>query len=70
MHKGYTQFTWALHSVDLGDDVVLLVQDKTYTLKGDTTQFRQFMSSTARVTGYLDGNTLNVESIHRTTAND
>ena|ERR1700730_18273138 len=32
MHKGYTQFSWALYSVSQGDDIVLVVRDKDYKL--------------------------------------
>ena len=69
-HKGYTQLTWALNSVSQGDDIVLLVQDKTqdktYALQGDKDQLLTFMSAKARVTGRLEGNTLAVETIGRT----
>jgi hypothetical protein len=70
MHKGYTQFTWALHSVDLGDGIVLVSQNKVYTLEGDKSQLLPFMSAKARVTGHLDGDTLEVLSIHRYTAGE
>jgi hypothetical protein len=65
-HKGYTQLTWALNSVSQGDDIVLLVQDKTYALQGDKDRLLTFMSAKARVTGRLEGNTLAVETIGRT----
>jgi hypothetical protein len=70
MHKGYTQFSWALHSVNLGDDIVLLVQDKIYTLQGDKSQLLPFMSTKARVTGELDGSTMDVRGIHRAVTNE
>ncbi len=69
-HKGYTQFSWALYSVSQGDEIVLLVQDKAYTLQGDKNQILKFMSAKARVTGYLDGNTLTVEMIGRAARNE
>ena len=69
-HKGYTQFSWALYSVSQGDEIVLLVQDKAYTLQGDKNQILKFMSAKARVTGYLDGSTLKVETIGRATRNE
>ena len=70
MHKGYTQFSWALYSVSQGDDVVLVVQDKTYTLQGDKDQILKFMSAKARVTGHLEGATLQVTTIGHPTKND
>jgi hypothetical protein len=70
MHKGYTQFSWALYSVSQGDDVVLVVQDKTYTLQGDKDQILKFMSAKARVTGHLEGVTLQVTTIGHPTKND
>ena len=45
MHKGYTQFSWALYSVSQGDDIVLVVQDKAYKLQGDKDELLKFMSS-------------------------
>jgi hypothetical protein len=35
MHKGYTQFSWALNSVSQGDDIVLVGHDQGYKLRGD-----------------------------------
>src|ERR1700693_956696 len=58
MHKGYTQFSWALQSVSQGDDIVLVVQDQVYKLQGDKGQIVKFMSAKVRVTGLLDGTTL------------
>ena len=34
MHKGYTQYTWALNSVSQGDDIVLVGKDQVYKLQG------------------------------------
>jgi hypothetical protein len=65
MHKGYTQFSWALQSVSQGDDIVLLVQDKIYKLQGDKDQLLKFMSSKVRVTGLLEGTTMEVATIGR-----
>ena len=65
MHKGYTQFSWALNSVSQGDDIVLVGQDQVYKLQGDKDRLLKFMSAKARVTGRLDGSTLEVETIAR-----
>ena len=64
-HKGYTPLTWALNSVSQGDDIVLVSQNQTYRLQGDKEQLLKAMSTKARVTGRLDGNTLSVETIGR-----
>jgi len=63
MHKGYTQFSWALSSVSQGDDIVLVGHDQVYKLRGDKDKLLKFMSAKARVTGRLDGSTLDVETI-------
>jgi hypothetical protein len=65
MHKGYTQFSWALNSVSEGDDIVLVGEDQVYKLQGDKDKPLKFMSAKARVTGRLDGSTLEVETIGR-----
>ena len=65
MHKGYTQYTWALNSVSQGDDIVLVGPDQVYKLQGDKEKLLKFMSARARVTGRLDGSTLEVETIVR-----
>ena len=65
MHKGYTQFSWALNSVSQGDDIVLVSQDQVYKLQGDKDKLLKFMSAKVRVTGRLDGSTLEVEAIAR-----
>jgi len=65
MHKGYTQFSWALQSVSQGDDIVLVAPDKVYKLQGDRDQLLKFMSSKVRVTGLLDGATMEVATIGR-----
>ena len=70
MHKGYTQFSWALNSVNQGDDIVLVGQDQVYKLQGDKDTLLQFMSAKARVTGNLDGSTLVVEGIGRAAKNE
>jgi hypothetical protein len=62
-HKGYTRWSWALHSMYEGDDAVLLVQERAYRLQGDRKQLLDFMESKATVTGELDGPTLVVRSI-------
>jgi hypothetical protein len=65
IHKGYTQFTWALNSVSQGDDIVLVSQNQVYKLQGNKDEVLKFMSAKARVTGRLDGTTLAVETIGR-----
>jgi hypothetical protein len=66
IHKGYTQFTWALNSVSQGDDIVLVGQNQVYKLQGNKDEILKFMSAKARVTGHLDGSTLAVGTIGRT----
>jgi hypothetical protein len=70
MHKGYTQFSWALYSVSQGDDIVLVVKNKTYKLDGDKKQILKYMSEKTRVTGRLDGSTLTVETIGHAAKNE
>jgi hypothetical protein len=70
MHKGYTQYTWALQSVSQGDDIVLVVQDKVYMLQGDKDQILKHMASKARVSGRLEGDVLEVETIGRPSKNE
>jgi hypothetical protein len=65
MHKGYTQFSWALNSVSHGDDIVLVSRDQVYKLQGNKDDLLKFMSTKARATGRLDGSTLAVETIGR-----
>jgi hypothetical protein len=67
MHKGYTQFSWALQSVSQGDDIVLVTQDKIYKLQGDKDQLLKFMSVKVKVTGFVDGTTMDVATIGRAT---
>jgi hypothetical protein len=67
MHKGYTQFSWALQSVSEGDDIVLVTQDKVYKLQGDKDQLLKFMSAKVTVTGLVDGTTMDVARIGRAT---
>jgi len=70
MHKGYTQFSWAFYSVSQGDDIVLVARDKTYKLHGDIDRILKFMCDQARVTGRLEGTTLQMETIGRATKNE
>ena len=63
LHKGYTRWTWALHSVSEGDDVVLVVGNKMYKLQGDKNEVLKYMEKKAKVTGDLEGQTLIVKSI-------
>src|SRR5271157_3531569 len=68
--KAWTQYRWALYSVDHGDDIVLVVKDKVYKLQGDKDRLLKFMPARkATVTGHLDGNTLEVETIGRAVKN-
>jgi hypothetical protein len=66
MHKGYTQWTWALHSVSEGDDIVLVVGNNTYKLQGDQgskEQLLKSMESKTTVSGDLEGRTLIVQTV-------
>jgi type 1 fimbria pilin len=65
LHKGYTRWTWALHSVNEGDDIVLVVGDDVYKLQGDKNKILQFMERKATVTGTLDGQRMAVQTIVR-----
>jgi hypothetical protein len=68
--KGWTEYRWGLYSVSHGDDIVLVVKDKVYKLNGDQDRLLTFMSARkATVTGHLDGNTLEVETIGRAVKN-
>ena len=61
--KGYTQYSWALDSVDHGDDIVIVVGDKTYKLVGNKDVLLKFMAGKATVVGHFDGNLLVVATI-------
>ena len=63
MHKGYTNWTWALHSVSEGDDIVFIVGKTTYKLQGDQDKLSKYLAGKATVTGQLEGTTLKVETI-------
>jgi hypothetical protein len=63
VHKGFTPFSWALESVKQGDDIILVVGDKTYKLQGNKDQILKYIAGKATVTGSLDGNILAVEMI-------
>ena len=65
MPRGWTELRWDLYSVSNGDDIVLVVKHRVYKLQGDKNQLLKFMSSKATVTGHLDGNILEVETIGR-----
>ena len=65
LHKGYTRWTWALHSVSEGDDIVLVVGNKVYKLQGDKNQLLKYMEDKVEVTGNLEGRTLTVQTIAR-----
>jgi hypothetical protein len=70
LHKGYTQFSWALYSVRQGDDIVLVARDQTYKLQGNNDQLERFMCQRVRVSGRLEGGTVYTENIHRATTNE
>jgi hypothetical protein len=61
--KGYTRWSWALASVKNGDDVVFIVGNQTFTLKGDRDQFLKYMQDKVTITGDLQGPTLVVQTI-------
>ena len=63
LHKGHTQYSWAVYSVGQGDDIVLVSHDKTYKLEGDKDQLLKYMSAKARVVGRLDNTVLQVQTI-------
>ena len=65
IHKGYTRWTWALHSVGEGDDIVLVVGNNIYKLQGDKDQLLKYMEDKVKVTGDLEGRTLTVQTIAR-----
>lgn len=64
-HKGYTRWTWAVHSVSEGDDIVFVVRNDIYKLRGDKDQLLKFMEDKATVSGEVDGHTLTVQTISR-----
>jgi hypothetical protein len=61
--KGYTRYSWALHSISTGDDLVLVVGDKAYMLQGDKNQLLKYVGHKAIVNGNLSGITLSVQTI-------
>jgi hypothetical protein len=63
LHKGYTRWTWALHSVSEGDDVVFVTSDNVYKLQGHKEELLQYMEDKVKVTGNVQGQILNVHSI-------
>ena len=63
MHKGFTRWTWALHSVSEGDDIVLVAGNGTYKLQGDKDQLLKHMEDKVTVSGDLEGNSLFVKTI-------
>ena len=65
LHKGYTRWSWALQSINEGDDIVLVVGDDVYKLRGDKDQLLKFMENKAAVTGSLEGQQLTVQTIAR-----
>jgi hypothetical protein len=65
VHKGYTRWTWAVHSVSEGDDIVLVVGSNMYKVQGDRSQLMKYMEDKVEVTGNLEGRTLTVLTIAR-----
>jgi hypothetical protein len=66
VHKGYTRWTWAVHSViGEGDEIVLVVGNNLYKLQGDKDQLLKYMEDKVEVTGNLEGRTLVVQTIAR-----
>ena len=63
LHKGYTRFSWALQSVNEGDDIVFVVGDDIYKLQGYKGQLLKHMEDMVTITGNLDGRTLAVQTI-------
>jgi hypothetical protein len=64
-HKGFTPWTWATYAVRQGDDVVLVVANKTYTVRGDRDLLLKYIADKATVTGHLDGNTIMLTAVTR-----
>ena len=64
MHKGYTRWTWALHSVGEGDRIVFVVGSDTYELQGEKDQLLKYMEDKVIVKGDLLGRTLVVKAIN------
>ncbi len=64
MHKGYTRWTWALHSVGEGDQIVLVVGRDTYELQGEKDQLLKYMEDKVTVKGDLLGRALVVKAIN------
>ena len=65
VHKGYTRWTWAVHSVGEGDDIVLVVGNNIYKLQGDRDQLLKYMEDKVEVNGNLEGRTLTVQMVTR-----
>src|SRR5260370_23883225 len=65
LHKGYTRWTWALHSVSEGDNIVLVVGNNIYKVQGDKNQLLKYIEDKVEVTGNLEGRTLTVLTIAR-----
>jgi len=63
LHKGYTRWTWALHSVSEGDDVVLVADGNIYKLQGDKQEFLKYMEDKVKVAGNLKGQIFAVQSM-------
>lgn len=61
--KGYTRWTWALHSVGEGDDIVLVVKNQSYKLQGDKEKLLPYMESRVVVTGILEGGWVAVRTV-------
>jgi len=55
LHKGYTRWTWAVHSVSEGDDIVIVVGNNIYKAQGDRSQLLKYMEDKVEVTGIWTG---------------
>jgi hypothetical protein len=63
--KGFTPWTWATYAVRQGDAVILVVANKTYTVRGDRDLLLKYIADKATVTGHLDGDTILVTAVTR-----
>lgn len=64
-HKGYTKWTWALHRVNEGDGIVLIVGNEIFGIEGDTNELLKYMEDKVEVTGRFQRGILFVETIKR-----
>ena len=57
-------------TVSQGDDIVLVTRDKTYKLQGNKDQLLKLMCDKAKVTGRVEGTTVDAETISRAAKNE